>query len=231
MKTIGMLGGMSWESTADYYRILNTETSRRLGGLHSARILLHSCDFHDLEERLRAGDWPGISRSLCTAARTVETAGADLLLLCTNTMHRVAEDIETATTIPLVHIVDAAAAGIKALGVRTVGLLGTAFTMEQPFYRERLERRHGIEVLVPDAADRRLVHEVIFGELCKGMVREESRREYARIAEALAGRGAGAVLLGCTEIAMLLREGDAPVPLLDTTRVHALAGLDLALAD
>ena len=287
MKTIGLLGGMSWESTLTYYRLINEGVRERLGGLHSAELVLYSVDFEPIERLQAAGDWDKTGRRLARGARGVAAAGAELLVLCTNTMHKVADAIEAAVDIPFLHIADATAAALKEAGHGRVGLLGTAFTMEQDFYRGRLEERHGLEVLVPDKADRQLVHGVIYDELCLGRVVDASRREYARIIAGLQQRGAEAVILGCTEISLLvgggarggsdsradscaavgiaggrslpwtgpggsdsradscaavgiaggrslpwtgLGEGDSPVPVFDTTAIHAAAAVDAALA-
>ncbi len=229
MKTIGMIGGMSWESTVPYYREANELVKRRLGGLHSARIALCSVDFHDIELLQASGRWDEAGEALARAARSVEAAGADFLVLCTNTMHKVAPAIEAAVSIPLLHIADATAAAVKAAGVRRVGLLGTRFTMEQDFYRGRLEERHGLEVLVPRDEDRGLVHRVIYEELCIGLVSEESRERFREVIRRLVARGAEGVILGCTEIAMLVSPPDSPVPVFDTTRIHAAAAVALAL--
>jgi len=229
MKTIGLLGGMSWESTLSYYRLINEEVKARLGGLHSARICLYSVDFDPLEKLQQADDWEGIERLLTAAARKVEAGGADFLLICTNTMHRVAPQLERHLAIPLLHIADAAAERLGADGIRRVGLLGTRFTMEQDFYRGRLADRHGLEVLVPEAAERETVHRIIYGELCLGKISADSRRLYLEIIAGLAARGAEAVILGCTEIALLVRQEHTPVPLYDTTAIHARRAVDRAL--
>jgi aspartate racemase len=229
MKTIGLLGGMSWESTATYYRLINEGVKQRLGGLHSAQIVLYSVDFGPIETLQHEGDWSATARILAQAARRVEAGGADFLLVCTNTMHRVAAEIEAAIGIPLVHIADATAEVLKRRGVTRVGLLGTAFTMEQDFYAGRLRERFGIEVLVPPVAERRVVHEVIYGELCLGDVRDSSRDRYLSIIDALAARGAEAIVLGCTEIGMLVTPGFTDVPLVDTTELHAAKAVELAL--
>lgn len=229
MKTIGMLGGMSWESTALYYRLINEETRRRLGGLHSAPIALVSVDFEEIEALQSAGDWKQAGAVLAARAREVEAAGADFLLICTNTMHRVADEIEAAIDIPLLHLADATAARIRAAGLERIGLLGTRFTMEQDFYRGRLSAG-GIEVLVPDQADREIVHRVIYEELCLGEVRDRSRSEYLRIIDGLAAAGAEGVIEGCTEIVMLVQQGHTAVPLFDTTAIHAEEAVALALA-
>ncbi len=231
MKTIGLLGGMSWESTATYYRLLNEGVRAARGGLHSAQVLLHSVDFAPLEALQHAGHWDAIGAQLAHDARRVQAGGADFLLLCTNTMHKVAPAIEAAIDIPLLHIADATAEALKRQQVHTVGLLGTGFTMEQDFYKGRLTQRHGIEVLVPEQDDRRLVHRVIYEELCLGRIDPKSHSEYLRILDALAAQGAQAVILGCTEIGLLLQQRDTPVPLFDTTAIHAAQAVALALAE
>ena len=228
MKTIGMIGGMSWESTLPYYRHVNEAIKARLGGLHSARLVLYSVDFHEIEQLQRSGDWQRAGALLGEAAVSLERAGAEFLVLCTNTMHKVADAIEQAVGIPLLHIADPTAEAIRASGLQRVGLLGTRFTMEQPFYRERLKSRHGIQVLVPDEVDRLLVHRVIYEELCLGTVREESRQAYREVIARLVAQGAQAVILGCTEIGLLVRDADAAVPLFDTTLLHARAAGDPA---
>lgn len=230
MKTIGLLGGMSWESTVPYYQIINRAVNDRLGGLHSARILLWSVDFADIEVLQHRGDWPAAGQILAGAACNLERAGADLLVLCTNTMHKVASTIEAAITRPLLHIADPTAHAIRQAGVARVGLLGTAFTMEQAFYRDRLASRHGIEVLVPDAGERAVVHRIIYDELCLGQIHKASREAYRRIMHNLTKRGAQGIILGCTEISLLVKAEDASVPLFDTTELHALAAADAALA-
>ncbi|WP_328958662.1 aspartate/glutamate racemase family protein [Kitasatospora purpeofusca] len=228
MKTIGLLGGMSWESTATYYRLLNELTRDRLGGLHSAKCVLYSVDFAEVERLQAAGEWEAAGRLLADAARAVEAAGAELLLICTNTMHKVADQVAGAVSVPLLHLADATAAAVLAAGVTRVGLLGTAFTMEQDFYRDRLAS-HGLDVLVPDPAGRALVHRVIYEELCLGVVREESRAEYRRVIAELVAAGAEGVILGCTEIELLVGPGDSAVPVFPTTRIHAEAAVTAAL--
>ncbi|MFB7381789.1 aspartate/glutamate racemase family protein [Kitasatospora purpeofusca] len=228
MKTIGLLGGMSWESTATYYRLLNELTRDRLGGLHSAKCVLYSVDFAEVERLQVAGEWEAAGRLLAEAARAVEAAGAELLLICTNTMHKVADQVAGAVSVPLLHLADATAAAVLAAGVTRVGLLGTAFTMEQDFYRDRLAS-HGLDVLVPDPAGRALVHRVIYEELCLGVVREESRAEYRRVIAELVAEGAQGVILGCTEIELLVGPGDSAVPVFPTTRIHAEAAVTAAL--
>lgn len=230
MKTIGLLGGMSWESTATYYREINEGIKQRLGGLHSARILLNSVDFDQLEKLQHSGDWDEIARLLIAASRSIEAGGADFLLICTNTMHKVAAEIEAAINIPLLHIADATAEAIITQGVSKVGLLGTSFTMEQSFYRGRLSERHGLGVLVPDSEAREQVHRVIYDELCLGQIRPSSRQRYIEIISELGSRGAEAVILGCTEIALLVSPEDSPIPLFDTTRIHASKAVEVALA-
>ncbi|WP_431024305.1 aspartate/glutamate racemase family protein [Halomonas sp. H5] len=229
MKTIGLLGGMSWESTASYYRALNEGVKAALGGLHSAKLCLYSVDFATIERLQHAGNWQATAEILCEAARAVEAGGADFLMICTNTMHKVAPEIGASITIPLLHIADATAQRLAADGIRRVGLLGTRFTMEQDFYKGRLAEGFGIEVLVPDAEQRALVHEVIYAELCRGRVLESSRRHYLQIIAALHERGAEAVILGCTEIALLVQQAHTPVPLYDTTAIHAEEAVKWAL--
>jgi aspartate racemase len=227
--TIGMLGGMSWESSAEYYRLANELVRERLGGLHSARCLLYSVDFAAIEHLQAAGRWDDAGALLATAAGRLEAAGADLLVLCTNTMHKVADQIAGAVRIPLLHIADATAAAVRAAGLDTVGLLGTAFTMEQEFYTGRLAS-HGVTVLVPEAADRALVHAVIYDELCRGIVTASSRAAYAEVIGRLAAAGAQGVILGCTEIELLVGPEDSPVPVFPTTRLHVEAAVNRALA-
>jgi aspartate racemase len=221
MKTIGLLGGMSWESTLGYYRAINEGIRDALGGLHSAEIVMYSVDFDPVEKLQHAGDWNATADILCGAARRIQAAGADFLLVCTNTMHKVAPEIESAIQIPLLHIADATADVLVDEGVKTVGLLGTAFTMEQDFYKGRLVDRYGLQVLVPAEADRQIVHKVIYEELCMGRIEKNSKAEYIRIIDSLADQGAEAVILGCTEIGMLVKQADTRVRLLDTTAVHA----------
>ncbi|MGW6690005.1 aspartate/glutamate racemase family protein [Streptomyces sp. NPDC054961] len=230
MKTIGLIGGMSWESTAEYYRILNELTRERLGGLHSARCLLYSVDFAEIEQLQVQGRWAEAGEVLAAGARSLEAAGADLLLICTNTMHKVADSVEAAVSVPLLHLADTTAAAVRATGLRRVGLLGTAFTMEQEFYRGRLAAG-GLDVLVPDAEGRALVHHVIYEELCLGIVRDASRTAYRRVVEDLVAAGAEGIVLGCTEIELLIGPEDSPVPVFPTARLHAEAAVDAALAD
>lgn len=230
MKRIGLLGGMSWESSSEYYRLVNEATRDRLGGLHSADCLLRSVDFTEIEALQRAGRWDEAGARLAAEAAGLAAAGAELLVLCTNTMHKVADAITDAVDVPFVHIADTTAEAVRARGLRTVGLLATAYTMEQDFYVGRLRDRHGLEVLVPGAADRQIVHRVIYDELCVGVIEDGSRAEYRRIMAALAERGAEAILLGCTEIDLLVGPEDSPVPVFDTTRLHAVRAVELALA-
>lgn len=229
MKTIGLLGGMSWESTVEYYRIINERIRERKGGLHSARVVIHSFDFAEIELLQQNGRWEDAARALTDAARGLERAGADVLVIATNTMHKVADEIENGVSIPLLHIADATAARITELGVGTVGLLGTAFTMEEDFYRDRLKRVHGIKTIVPDATDRQTVHRVIYEELCIGSIRDRSRQMFREIIGRLVSRGAEGIVLGCTEISLLVENGDADVPLFDTTEIHAVAAAEWAI--
>ena len=229
MKTIGLLGGMSWESTLLYYRAINEGVRQALGGLHSARIVLYSVDFSLVEAQQQSGDWDGAARLLSDAAVRVESAGADFLVICTNTMHKVAPQIEDAIDIPVLHIADATAEALRRDGVRHVGLLGTGFTMEQPFYKDRLIDKHGLQVSVPNAEDREIVHRVIFDELCLGVTAEASKAAYLRIIDDLSARGEQAVILGCTEIAMLVPPDESELLLLDTAAIHAEAAVTMAL--
>lgn len=229
MKTIGLLGGMSWESSALYYRQINLAIQQRLGGLHSAKLVMVSVDFHEIAALQRAGDWDTAGALLAEAARKLQAAGAELLLLCTNTMHTVAPAIEAAVQIPLLHIADPTAQAIQRAGHTCVGLLGTRFTMEQPFYKNRLVERHGLQVLLPGTEDRDTIHRIIFDELCLGQTLEVSRQHYRRIMATLVAQGAQAIILGCTEITLLVGPQDASVDLFDTTALHAQAGADFAL--
>jgi aspartate racemase len=230
MKTIGLIGGMSWESTAEYYRLLNQFTRDRLGGLHSARCVLYSVDFAQIEQLQVQGRWTEAGELLAAAARALEAAGADLLLICTNTMHKVADQVEAAVSVPLLHLADATAAAVRAAGLTRVGLLGTAFTMEQDFYRGRLEAA-GLDVRIPPAAARRTVHRVIYEELCLGTVRPESRAAYQSVIADLVATGAEGIILGCTEIELLIHPEDSPVPIFPTARLHAAAAVQAALTD
>jgi aspartate racemase len=227
-QVIGMLGGMSWESSAQYYRIANELVRERLGGLHSARIVLASMDFAEMEALQVAGDWERAGQLLAESAKALEAAGADLLLICTNTMHKVADQVQAAVDIPLLHLGDATARAVRRAGLGTVGLLGTAFTMEQDFYRDRLSS-HGVRVLVPPADDRAQVHRIIYDELCVGVAREESRQVYRDVIARLARNGAQGVVLGCTEIELLIGAADSPVPVFPTTRLHVEAAVEASL--
>ena len=229
MKMIGLIGGMSWESSAEYYRILNQGVRDRLGPTASARCLLWSFDFAEIEQLQHDGDWPALADRMIDAARRLETAGADLLIICTNTMHRMAEAVQAAVSVPLLHIADPTADRIKAAGFHHVGLLGTAFTMEQDFYKGRLAAAHGLDVLVPDEADRATVHRIIYEELVAGIVTPASRAAYREVIARLVARGAEAVILGCTEIMLLVTPEDSAVPLFDTTALHAEAAIEQAL--
>jgi aspartate racemase len=231
MRRIGLLGGMSWESSAEYYRLINEAVRERLGGLHSADCLLRSVDFADIARLQRSGQWEQAGALLAAEASALEAAGAELLVLCTNTMHKVAAAIAGSVQIPFVHIADTTARAVRAHGLQTVGLLATAYTMEQEFYVDRLQDMHDLRVLVPDEPDRRIVHEVIYNELCVGVIDDGSRAQYRRIMGQLAERGAEGILLGCTEIDLLVSPSDAPVPVFDTTRLHAHTAVELALAE
>jgi aspartate racemase len=223
MLTIGLIGGMSWESTIPYYRTINETVRNARGGLHSAKLVLYSVDFHPIEAMQRRAQWAEAGDVLAQAARVLETAGADFLVLCTNTMHKVASTVERAVRTPLLHIADPTAEAIRQAGLRTVGLLGTRFTMEESFYRDRLRERHGIDVVVPGEDDRTAVHRIIYDELCMGRVVDASRATFARTIERLVDRGAEGIVLGCTEISLLVGASDAPVPVFDTTLLHARA--------
>lgn len=229
MKTIGLLGGMSWESTAEYYRLLNETVNDELGGLHSAKILMYSVDFETLVALKHRGAWDDIGQLLATAAAKLEGAGADCLLLATNTMHKVADAITLSTTIPLIHIADATADAIKQHGISRIGLLGTRFTMEESFYKDRLIYQHGLAVQVPNGEERSFIHDVIYDELCRGHIRLDSRDRFRDIITNLIASGADAVILGCTEISLLVQPADSTVPLFDTTEIHARAAAQWAL--
>ncbi|MDP6038983.1 MAG: aspartate/glutamate racemase family protein [Candidatus Latescibacteria bacterium] len=231
MKTIGLIGGMSWESSVTYYRLINEGVKARLGGLHSAQLCLFSVDFEEIERLQHEGEWDRAAVIVTDAAKRVEAAGADFLLLCTNTMHKVAGQIEAGISIPLLHIVDATAKRIQGQGLSKVGLLGTKFTMEDAFYKGRLCEQHGIDVLIPDADARDFVHKVIYDELCLGKIEEDSRKEFVQIIEKLGEEGAEAVILGCTEIALLVGREHTPVLLFDTTEIHAEEAVEMALVD
>jgi len=229
MKKIGLLGGMSWESSANYYKIINEEIKKQLGGLHSAKVILNSVDFEPLEQLQHKGDWDGAAKILATEAKDIEDAGADFLLICTNTMHKVAPDIEKHISIPIIHIADATAQTLLKDGVKKVGLLGTAFTMEQDFYKGRLKDKFDLDVIIPNKQDRSIVHNIIYQELCLGTIKQSSKNEYLRIMHSLVKHGAEAIILGCTEIAMLVNQKDIETKLYDTTTIHALKAVEEAL--
>lgn len=230
MKTIGLIGGMSWESSLEYYRIINDEVHNRLGGVHSARCLMLSLDFAEIEEQQRAGRWDDATNTMIQAAQALERGGADFIVICTNTMHKMAGEVEASVHIPLLHIADAAAAEIVRRGMKTVGLLGTRFTMQEPFYRERLSQKFGLKVLTPPLQDQEIVHRVIYDELVVGTINPQSRAQYQRIIADLQANGAEGVILGCTEIGLLVHPQDSAIPLFDTTMLHALAAVDFCLA-
>ena len=230
MKTIGLLGGMSWESTVEYYRLINEGIKSKLGGLHSAQIAMYSVDFEPIEQLQKSGDWESSGEILADAAKKIESAGADFLLICTNTMHKVAQQIEAAIQIPLIHIADATAEELIKNNMQSVGLLGTVFTMEQDFYKGRLQDKFGLNVVIPEKADREIVHKVIYQELCLGNVQTDSRNEYLRIIKDLSEQGAQAVILGCTEIGILVKQSDTEIKLLDTTAIHAQKAVEMAIS-
>jgi aspartate racemase len=229
MKTIGLIGGMSWESTLEYYRIINQEIRLRLGGLHSAKILMYSVDFAEIEPLMRQGRWDEIGARIVGIAKILEHAGADLLLLCTNTVHKIAGWIEEATTIPFIHIADAAGEEIANKGLKKVGLLGTSYTMEENFLKARLSDKYALTTLIPSPSDRPLVNDIIFGELCHGIINESSRTQFLRIMERLIADGAEGIILGCTEIPLLVKPEESAVPLFDTTLIHALRAVSYAI--
>ena len=231
MRTIGLIGGMSWESSAEYYRLINQETKRRLGGHHNAASLMVTVDFAEIERLQHSGQWERLGDLLAFAAQQLERGGADFVVLCTNTMHKVADCITAAIGIPLLHIADATAQAISEAGQRRVGLLGTKFTMEQPFYADRMRERFGIETATPAPAARQFVHDVIYGELCHGVIRPESRAGFRQIIDGLAREGAEAVILGCTEIGLLISAADSSLPVYDSTAIHARAAVDYALSE
>ncbi len=231
MKTIGLLGGMSWESSLEYYRIINEEMKRRLGGLHSAQCLLWSFDFAEIEALQMAGDWDGAAQKMVAAAQSLESGGAQGIVICTNTMHKLAPQVQAAISIPILHIADTTATHIRADGLHTIGLLGTKFTMEQDFYKGRLIDNFGLSVITPSPADRQIIHDVIYDQLCLGDVRDDSRREYLRIMDDLTAQGAQGVILGCTEITLLIKPEHTGIRLYDTTLLHALAAVDWSLAE
>ena len=229
MKTIGMIGGMSWESSIEYYRIISEKVKEKLGGLHSAKSMMYSVDFAEIEALQHTGRWDEATQAMIEAARHVEAGGADFLIICTNTMHKMADEVEAAIGIPLLHIADATAETIKSQGLTKIGLLGTKFTMEEDFYRGRLVEKHGLEVLIPAAEDREIVHRVIYDELVLGEIKPESREAYKKIIEKLIAAGAQGIILGCTEIGLLVKAKDSRVPLFDTTYIHAVSAVEMAL--
>lgn len=230
MKKIGLIGGMSWESTQEYYRIINEEIGRRLGGLHSAKIILDSVDFDEVEKLQHLGEWGRLGDMLAGSAQNLERAGADCVLICTNTMHKCAEQVVGSVQIPLIHLADATGKIVKQRGLKRVGLLGTKFTMEQDFYKGRLTEKFGLEVMVPDENDREYVHDVIYNQLCHGEIRETSQLKYLEIIQKMIDNGAEGVILGCTEIPLLIKKEDVSVSVFDTTNIHAIAAVDFALS-
>lgn len=229
MKTIGIIGGMSWESTQSYYQIINQDVKRRLGGHHSAKCIVYSVDFAEIEQLQKNGDWERAALILSDTARALQLAGAELIIVATNTMHKVFDQIQQSVTVPLLHIADTTAEQIKLSGIKKVALLGTRFTMEQDFYKKRLSDNYGIEVLIPDCDERKMVHDVIYNELCQGVISESSRQYYLDLIKRLVARGADGIILGCTEIEQLINQTDCRVPLFATARIHALAAVDFAL--
>jgi aspartate racemase len=230
MKTIGMIGGMSWESSLEYYRIANEYVKEKLGGFHSASCILYSVDFAEVEALQHRGDWDELTGAMAEAARRLESAGADFVIICTNTMHLMADDVQKAISIPLLHIVDVTADAIKSIGQTRVGLLGTKFTMEQDFYKGRLKEQHGLEVLIPGAEERQQVHDILYSELCMGEIKERSKEKFRDVIHNLVDLGAQGVILGCTEIPLIVSQDDYAIPLFDTTMLHARAAVDFALA-
>ena len=231
MKTIGLIGGLSWESSIEYYRIINQTMRRRAGGLHSARSVMVSLDFEEIEQLQHAGDWEAATELMVTAGRQVQAGGADFVAICSNTMHKMAPALEAALEIPLLHIADATAQVIQSAGMHRIGLLGTAFTMEQDFYKGRLEASHGLAVLVPEAAQRQPVHRIIYEELCQGVVRDESRQTYLNIMQSLDDKGVQGIILGCTEIGLLIKPEHTEIRLFDTTVIHAEQCVAMAMGD
>lgn len=229
MKTIGMIGGMSWESSLEYYRIMNQAVKEKLGGFHSAPCILYSVDFDDVEKLQHQGDWASLNRLMIEAAQRVKKAGADFLVICTNTMHKMADEVQEAIQIPLLHIADVTAKAVRANGQSRVGLLGTKFTMEQDFYKGRLHEIHGIDVLIPEDKERQVIHDILYNELCLGEIKELSKGKFQSIIQNLVKRGAEGVILGCTEIPLIVSQEDFEIPLYDTTALHARAAVDFAL--
>jgi aspartate racemase len=229
MKTMGLIGGMSWESTLEYYRIINETVKEKLGGLHSAKCIIYSVDFEEVEKLQHEGKWNELSEMMIDAALRLERAGADFVIICTNTMHKVAEEVQENIDIPLLHIADATAEKIKEKGLKKVGLLGTKFTMEEDFYRKRLKEKHGIDVVIPEEDEREIVHRTIYDELCQGIIKHESKEGFKKIIENLVSKGAEGVILGCTEIPLLIKQEDVEIPIFDTTAIHAKAAVEFAL--
>jgi aspartate racemase len=229
MKTIGLVGGMSWESTLEYYRVINQYMKERLGGFHSAKIVLYSVDFAEVESQQHEGRWGDLTQLMIDTAQRVERGGAELLVICTNTMHKMADDVQRQIRIPIVHIVDVTAEAIKSRAIKKVGLLGTRFTMEQDFYKQRLIQNHGLEVLIPEEKEREDIHRILYNELCLGEIKERSKQTFQAIIAGLEARGAQGVILGCTEIPLLVSQEDYKIPLFDTTTIHARAAVDFAL--
>ena len=231
MKTIGLIGGMSWESSLEYYRIINEQVKEKLGGLHSAKSLMYSVDFDEIEKLQHQGNWSEATKLMIDAAQRLEKGGADFVVICTNTMHKMADDVQKSINIPLLHIADATAEKIRAKGIKKIGLLGTKFTMEEEFYKGRLIEKYGLEVLIPNEEDRKIVHDVIYNELCLGKINQPSKDQFIRIIDGLVEHGAEAVILGCTEIPLLVKQADLKVLLFDTTRIHAESAVEYSLVD
>jgi len=229
MKTIGLIGGMSWESSLEYYRIINEQIKEKLGGLHSAKSLMYSVDFDEIEKLQHQGNWKDATKLMIDAAKRLEMGGADFIVICTNTMHKMADEVQRNIKIPLLHIADATAEKIKAKGLKKVGLLGTKFTMEEDFYKGRLIKKYGLDVLIPNENDRQIVHDVIYQELCLGKINHSSKKQFIRIINNLVKDGAEAVILGCTEIPLLVQQKDVKVLLFDTTRIHAETAVEYSL--
>ena len=230
MKTIGLIGGMSWESSAEYYRIINETMKEKLGGLHSAKCIMYSVDFEEIEKLQHAGKWKEATEVMIDAARRVEKGGADFIVICTNTMHKMADEVQSSITIPLLHIADATAEKIRSKGLKKVGLLGTKFTMEEDFYKGRLSNTFGLDVIIPEEDEREIVHDIIYKELCLGEIKKSSKKKFKKIIENLVSRGAEGIILGCTEIPLLIKQEDCSVPLFDTTEIHARSAVELSLA-
>jgi aspartate racemase len=230
MKTIGLIGGMSWESSAEYYRIINETMKEKLGGLHSAKCIMYSVDFEEIEKLQHAGKWKEATEVMIDAAKRVEKGGADFIVICTNTMHKMADEVQSNINIPLLHIADATAEKIRSKGLKKVGLLGTKFTMEEDFYKGRLSNTFGLDVIIPEEDERKIVHDIIYKELCLGKIKKSSKKRFKKIIENLVSRGAEGIILGCTEIPLLIKQEDCSVPLFDTTEIHARSAVELSLA-